>query len=65
MEMLRNFGFAVPADFGTYYSTSQIIGTICFSLMDILFMVLMGLLGGFIWWKMRGPKPSEANVIDL
>jgi hypothetical protein len=65
MEMLKNFGFAVPADYGTLYSASQIIATICFSLLDIVFMVLMGMLGGFIWWKMNGPKPSEPVVVDL
>jgi MFS family permease len=64
-EILQDFGYAMPADFDTIYTISQVGGTICFSLLDILFMVLTGMLGGFIWWKMRGPKPTNPVIVDL
>lgn len=64
-EILRDFGYAMPADFDTIYAISQIGGTICFSLLDIVFMVLMGMMGGFIWWKMRGPKSTNPVIVDL
>jgi hypothetical protein len=57
-EMMEQLGIDVGANYETIYQLSQVGGTICFSIMDILFMALLGMLGGVLWWQISGKKQN-------
>lgn len=63
-EILEQFGYNYGAEYENIYAISQVLGTVCFSFLDIVFMVLLGMLGGFLWWKFTGSK-TNPMIVDM
>lgn len=63
-RIVDRMGLPTPpaGTFMSSYWIGLIGGTVCFSLLDILFMAALGAVGGMIWWRMNSKNSPPAAI---
>jgi hypothetical protein len=67
-QLLNSFGApsAYSSAVGPGYYFGVIGSAICFSLINVILMVLLGALGGLLWWQISGKNSAQSpDIVDL